>query len=73
MTEPQIGSNYTIPRLISPVNSESGLQGAELICRRVAAAAPAVVEMGVTLKEAWRGILALLRSCASVGCAWFTV
>lgn len=63
--------SHTTSRILLPVNSESGLQGAELICRWAAAAA--VVTMGVTLKEAWRGILAVLRSWPSASFALFAV
>lgn len=44
-----------------PVGSRRGLLGAELTCRWTA------TEVGVMLKEAWRGILAFLRSWLVIG------
>lgn len=45
-----------------PVGSRRGLLGAELTCRWT------VTEVGVMLKEAWRAILAFLRSWPVIGC-----
>lgn len=45
-----------------PMSSLRGLLGAELTCRWTA------IEVDVMLKDAWRAILAFLRSWPAIGC-----
>lgn len=45
-----------------PAAASRGLLGAELTCRLKA------TEVVAMLKEAWRAILAFLKSCSAIGC-----
>lgn len=53
---------FTVHNPFLPADSGCGLQGAELTCRWT------TKDVGVMLKEAWRAILALLKSWLSTGC-----